>query len=559
MSDKEFTVAAKIIANSSSFKAGMRESQSTMKTATRNMKNDIDSLKRAWTSMAGKLATVGVGVGIYELAKGSALLDRALNRVGIQAGKGKKEIKEVREELERLGIKTGAKVDELANGFKRLIELTGSWDAAGQSIGAINTAIKTTGASTDLLAQSLAVAQTSFGVDLTKKGSAMDVLDKLAGIGMGAGGLENVAGIFNQIAPIAQLSGLDFNGALRLISSVSQVTKNPEQMGAYSESILRMFTNLKSITNKKSGFGNILFGPGGERRDPITVLQEIKRLYDTLSERKKVSLLTGLTGGMDARSLKSVEMYLNSPALKNVTPLKSGDLTAKLPQVMDNAADQAERLKNLLEEAAEGFIKPMNKGLADMIQWMLDKNLSGADIVGLGAAGALTTWLGGRKLGGGIEKLLSSKTGLVTGLIEGTAMKQLGIIPVFVTNFSEMSSQTGLSGGKFQNYLPGLPEKIKVPGALRAAMKVIPKFAGPIAGGIIAGYTTAKTVEATKNWLYNPTARIEPGLSRPGENVGGSMSPSNVLHKTDITVIIDGEKKKPSKTIVNDNRGSFLK
>jgi hypothetical protein len=572
MSDKKFTVAAEIIARSSSFKAGMRESQSSLRGFVQGAKNDIASLKRTWSSFGGKLASIGLGFGAFELAKGSAQLDKQLSRIGISAGKSAEETNGLREQLESLAIKTGQNTSELAGGFDRLFKLTGSWDAAKNSIEAVNTAVTVTGANTDLLAESLSVAQTSFSADLGKKGGAMDILNKLAGAGAGAGGLENVAGIFNQIAPLAQLSGMNFDSTLQLITATSQITKNPGQIGAYSEQILRLFTNVRAITNKKSMLGKLIYDNEGGRRTPLETLREIKKLFDSLDEKKQEGLISRLTGGADMRSLRTIQMFLKSDALNNLVLPKSSNFTEKLPAALNNAEDQAKRLKNALEEAGERFAKPINKALANLIQFGLnkaiptlkEKGVTATDFAIGGGATFLTTWALGKYFKGPLGQFLSGKAGLTAGVGEGKVLQEAaGVTPVYVVNFSEM---TGI--GTFSPAAKPIPNILKnapgIGGLAAAGSAALPLTAGAIvAAGFYGAYRINQEQIKQRGTSYHPKELSEiekypllygPQHGEPANPVGpqGPVQPQGPV----ITIYVDNEKKKPSKTIVA-NRGKF--
>lgn len=568
-----YTVAMKIIGDSASAQAAISGTRNSMRRMVSGLKNDLASLKSAWGSVTGKLAAVGLGFGAFQIAKSSAVLDRQLTRIRLSAGRTREEAQGLREQLERLSMKTGQSTDELAGGFERLFKLTGSWDAAAASIGAVNTAVKTTGANTDILAESLAVAQTSFGKDIDTKSGAMGVLNMLAGAEAGAGGLENVAGIFNQIAPLASLSGMSFDGAVSLIATMSQVTKNPGQIGEFAGQTLKLFTNLRAVTNKKSMLGGLLFDDEGNRRDPMESLRGLKDLYDSLSEKKKLGLLSQLTAG-DPRAARSIQMLLESAAFKKPLEIKSANLEQRLPEAMNNAADQAARLKNILGETAEGFVRPINKVLADAAQFMLDKlpqmGINETDaLVGLGAAG-LTAYIGGNLVKGPLGKLLGGKAGLAAGVAEGSALKYAGVTPVYVVNFSQMAG--GIPGGN-------VPVPSPIPGdAGGIAGKATSLLFNPVtlaAGLTIAGgYAAYRMNQEYINEHAGPaemrntkvgtitdpvTGRVyDPFNTETDDQKYPLFAPASAPQKqeTSITIFIDGEKKKPAKTIT-ENRGAF--
>jgi Phage-related minor tail protein len=585
MSDDKLTLALRLIAENSVFKAVIGNSQTTVNRFVTSSKAQIESLSRALHSTLGKVGIAGLGAGAFALARGAAMLDQHLTRIGLSAGKSKVEIKDLREQIQGLSVKTGQDVGQLADGFNKLFSLTGDWDIAKKSIESVNTAVKVTGANTDLLAESLSIAQTSFGKDLSKPGASSEILNKLGAIAPGAGGLQNVAGIFNSIAPMAALSGMNFDSAVKLIGMISQVTKNPEQMGELANQSLRLFTNIRAITNKKGTLGKVVFDESGNRRDPLEILKGIKTLYDSLSAKKQVGLLTALTGGADPRSTRIIQMLMKSDALDKGADIQkkldasTGNFERKLPQSIDNAVDQSERLKNLLAEAGEGLARPIDRALAKSIQFAMDKGkLSGLDIAGLGTAAGLTAWLGGSMFKGALGKFLGGKASLAGGVMEGAALSRVGVTSVYVVNFGEMSNaMNNPVTGKFQEFLPA--EIQAAVGGISAA--TIASIAGVvvISVGALAASIWAATQEKYRKGAdaIRGTTNLQGGVASGGGfnpdelwrashsgldysgNSGSPNSPSSVLHhETHVTVFVDNEKKKPTKTIV-DNRGSFTK
>jgi hypothetical protein len=133
----------------------------------------------------------------------------------------------------------------------------------------------------------------------------------------------------------------------------------------------------------------------------------------------------------------------------------SGDsIEHQLPEAVDNAKSSAERLGIVLKKAGDDFADPINRALSHGIEWGL-KNLNLKDVggVGIGAGGlaaVITSWYLSKTLKeipGAFGKLLGGKAGLVGGVVEGEAMSKLGIMPVYVVNFSEMGpSASGFPG-----------------------------------------------------------------------------------------------------------------
>jgi hypothetical protein len=464
MSDKKWTLLFEILAGNQGLVRAVGSSQSTIKRFVRQAQADFQSIGRAWSGTMGKVAGIGLGFGAGKILIDSAKLDHSLNQIAISAGKTRNEARAMKEELEGLGIKTGLKPEDLEQSFRSLVALTGSWDAAKNSISAVNTAVAVTGASTEELGQSLSVVADAFDLDLTKPKVAADLLGKMAAMGKGAGGLSHVAEMMNQISQNARQTGMGADSTLKFAGMIGQATKNPAQMSALAENVLRVFTNLRTIQHMRGV--DIFDKVTHQRRDPLLILQEMQKQYEKLDDKGQNRFLMRLTGG-DVRGARNLATLFSSGAVNSLDKLgvslkdASNDFEKKLSEGLNDAQSQAKRLQNLLEHAADSFAEPVNKAVANLIQYAMDKQgLSGGQIAGLGTAAILSMWVGGRVAGRAgnalMSRFLGSKVGLAGGVAEGALLKQAGVTPVYVVNFSEMGGVgNALAGGKFQEYLPG--------------------------------------------------------------------------------------------------------
>jgi hypothetical protein len=304
---------------------------------------------------------------------------------------------------------------------------------------------------------------------LTKPKAASDLLNKMAAMGKGSGGLSNVAEMMTRIAMPASTVGMGADDALKFIGMIGQVSKNPGQMDEMANGVLRMFTNLRMMRRMR---GVKLFDESGERRSLMNVLPEIYSKYKNLSDQARNEFLQRLSGGGDQRSLGTLLKLFNSGAIEKLESIgkslhNSGDgIEKKLPEAINDAKSSAERLSIILKNAGEDFADPINNALSRIMQKGMNKlNLKDVGGVGIGTAtlaAVVSSWYLGKTLKeipGGLGKLFGGKAGLVSGVAEGAMMSKLGVQPVYVVNFSEMSGPGGMNGGKFEEYLPGMPGK----------------------------------------------------------------------------------------------------
>jgi hypothetical protein len=238
-----------------------------------------------------------------------------------------------------------------------------------------------------------------------------------------------------------------------------------------------------------------LFDDQGNRRSPLLVLQDIQKQYEKLDAKAQSKFLMKLLNGGDPRAMRSLAFLFESGAVNSLDKLKStldssgGRIEEKLPEAINNAADQAARLKNLLGRAADSFANPINKAVADLVQYGMDKKgLSGGDIAGLGTAAILAGWVGKRVIGRKLGKLFGGGLGTVGGIAEGEALRNMGIQPVFVVNASEIGG--ALTGNSTNAIPPGalLINKSLVMGLLPSLMASI----GPMILMMVVAYFVNK-------------------------------------------------------------------
>jgi TP901 family phage tail tape measure protein len=496
VSDKKWTLLFEIMAGNQSLVRAMNSSQTSVKKFVNQTKSDFQSISKAWNSTTGKIATLGLGAGAGKMLIDSALLDKTLKRIGRTASASKDQIKTMRNEIFAMANLTGQNPEGLVGGIQSLIASGSSWDQALSIIKAINYAMAESGASGETLAKAMTVTATAFSsFDLTKPEVALEILDKMTVAGrLGNAELENLSDIFARIGVNAKTAGMSYESTLAFIEALSMIEKNPERLSTLADSTLRVFTNMQYLKRfERSGVK--LFNIDGSRRDAFAVLEDVKKKYDTMdSDKKRAKFINKILQGADLDTIKGIQTLMSGDLLAQGEKFKekikqaSGTLKHDLPDSVDDAISQANRLKNILREASEGFTKPINKTLVNVLQYAMDKKgLSGGDIAGLGVAALLTGWVGKRVAGRGLSKIFGS-LGTLGGIAEGKAIQAAtGVTPVFITNWdggSAVFSGHGLSGSKWEEYLT-FPAKAGAGVGIASIIAV----AGPVALGLLAGGT----------------------------------------------------------------------
>lgn len=566
----DLRLALELTANTTRLSGGLSRGERDIHRWTQGVKREFDSLGRVLGGFESKLAGLGLGLGAGLALRESARLDKMLGQVGQTAGTTKSEVAGLRQELFGMSKITGANVDDLREGHAALIASGQSWKAATEDLKAINIAMGVTGAKSETLAGGLTVAGEAFQFDLEKPGLALELLDKMTVAGRkGNAELENLASIFARVGVNASSAGLRFDKTLAFLETLSLVERQPERLATLADSTLRLFNNIEymqtaeqgskltaMLLNKRKGAGELefpedkalkklvkskefealkggvkFFDDKGGRRDPVAVLKDLReqfRLMRTDEERTK--FLGNVFDKMDLDTVKGMRTLLQGDALDKVSAIQAdiekagGTLQRDLPGAINNAVDQAGRLKATLREAADQFAQPINAVITKGIKYTLDSKdkgglgLSGKELIEYGAGGGLVALLGARYGGKLMSGLAGKVTGIGAGVAAGKALQEVaGVQPVFVTNWPA----GGVSGA------PAIPASADAAvkagsgaaagwgarafGAARAA--TLPGLA--LSGGLAAGLVLNKELQGTAfmdgidsgvRWFFAPRA-----------------------------------------------------
>lgn len=470
--NREMTLAMRLQADASRMVNSFLTGERSVKKFVSSAKSEFSSFKRDLDSVEGKLAGLGVTIGVTATLMQSARMDKSLTQIGQTAGMSKKEVEQLRSELFHMSEETGQSVGELEDGFNKAVQAGLKFNQAKNLIDATNKAMAVTGAQSEVLANGLTVASTAYHFDLKNPGMALGILDKMTVAGrLGNAELENLSGIFSRVGPNAASAGMGFEKTLGFIEGLSKIEQQPERLATLADSTLRLFNNLEYMKNAQKATGVKFFDKDGTRRDAFDIIEDIKKKYDTLNtEKQQAIFIQKAFGKADLDTIKGMRVLLSGDMLKTIREFSSeittasGTIERDLPNAIANAVDQTGRLKTTLREAADGFARPINDSISKVIKYTLDSKdkgglgMDGTDLM-LAGGGTVVAAMLAKRLGGKALKSLGGKiTGLGTDVATGKALEAAaGVMPVFVVNMpSGFGGVPGMPGG-----LPG-----KDPGAL---------------------------------------------------------------------------------------------
>lgn len=453
-----YIVGVRIDGNAGGYLRATQQAQAATRSFSSNMRAELQRLKSFMSSTQGQLGSLGLGVGLVQVQKNAALLEKKLTQVRLTAGMTAAEQNEAYRTMFDLIKKNGGAIDDTVAGYNNLIQAGLKYKEAIEATKAVSLGRAVTGASEEALSGSLTVGAANYGFDLAKAGTATRMLDQMTVAGrLGNAELENLSSIFPRVAQRAQSAGMGFEKTLAFIEGLSQIERQPERLATLADSTLRLFTNANYAKDAQAATGVRFFGGDGSRRDPVAILEDMRKGYSKLTtDAQRFGYVSNAFGKADLDTQRGVQALLGSNSLADMRRFEDmiknagGTLERDLPTAIANAADQSSRLKNTLREAAEDFARPINDAVADSIKYLLNGKdqgglgLSGGQLMGGAAAGALGMYAAARFLPGAVGSLLGRTGGLAAGVAEGKALQSAaGVTPVYVTNWAEMNGGGG--------------------------------------------------------------------------------------------------------------------
>lgn len=454
-----YTVSVLINGNASGYRRATQDGERATRSFVAFAQREYTKLRQFVTSTQGQLAGLGASVGFVQMQRNAAQLEKTLTQVRLTAGMAATEQTEAYGRMFDMIKRNGGVMEETVGGFNSLIQAGLSYKEAIAATEGINMARAVTGANDAVLANALTVGAANFGFDLAKAGVATEMLDKMTVSGrLGNAELENLSNILPRVASGAQRAGMDFDKTLAFLQALSMVEKQPERLATLADSTLRLFTNMRYAKDAEKALGVRMFDQGGNRRDPVAVLEDIRAKYLKLTTDAQRFKFMGIAFGQtDLDTQRGLSALLSGDMLAKVREFEGatrgagGTLQKDIDAATSNAADQASRLKNTLREAAEGFAKPLNDAFARGTRFLLDSKgqgglgLSGTQIAGGAAVGAAGLYAMTRVLPPLMRSIAGRFGGVGAGVATGKALEAAaGVTPVYVTNWSEMGGSGGV-------------------------------------------------------------------------------------------------------------------
>lgn len=428
-----------------------------LKSLATGVREEFNRIKGLGNSVQGRLAGLGVGVGVAAGLTGSARLDRQLIRTKQTAGMTPGQRDEWRQEGFRIAKLYGLDRAGVDSGFNTLIASGVNYGAAKQTADAIGQTTAVSGADSAVLGKATVAGASAFNIDLNKAGAALDLLQKMTVAGrLGNAELENLADLFPKIGGSAQAAGMGLSQALAFVETLSTVEMQPDRLGTLADSTLRVFSvkQYRDQVTKTSGVK--FFNGDGSSRNPTDVMADLKRKYDALkTDQQRAQYMGTVFKSMDQDTVRGMRIMLSGDRLatfnEQTAKINAAEpvLNRDLKENTESATAVGNRMKATLSQAIDRMAQPINKGLADFGGYLLDDlNLTGEQMLGGGLAMGAGGYYAGRGAKAGVGALLNKFMGgpeTLKNIAVGKVLEEaVGVTSVFVTNWPGNLGGAGL-------------------------------------------------------------------------------------------------------------------
>ncbi|EPB4371648.1 phage tail tape measure protein [Citrobacter freundii] len=435
-------------ASMSQYASQHRKSMAVVKLATESAGRGLDMLGNRYT---GLIAGVAGGAMLREFSE----LDRRLTRIGIAAGKTRKEMSELSSGVMDTAIKFKVDERQLLGAIEKTGTVTGDIDFGFNNRELLAATIAASGALGDSVGDLFSML-TKFKIDTQQEAfQAIDIANKLGK--EGAYELKDIAEKSGKALSLYAAAGgrgaEGFKDVIVVMESSIDATGNKDTAATVTENFIKEVQTPKAVKTLRSA-GIEVFDSNGYMRKLPTLLEEIarksgskgtemqkKRLLDAGFNDDSMLLISSVTSGKGAENFKRYQAVV-----------------ADGKGILEDAAYAAKDFTSAMQGMTTTWNKFANNHLADPVQELADafnsvdqetaeKWLEVSKNVGLAVAGVLVarkTF----KMGKGMWDFLNPGAGKGKGLPKGvTDVFGSGVMPVYVVNMGA-GGMGGASGAE---------------------------------------------------------------------------------------------------------------
>jgi len=365
----ENTVELKLKADAKSLVRGVGRSERVLRGFSNKSKRMLSGigrgLGRTLTSIPAQLGFAGVAAGLVVAGKGVVDFDSKLTRFSINAKISRKTQQELRDEINRTALATGQSQNDILEGLDAIVQRTGKFKMARESIGGIGIAATATGA--DM--QSLGALSSQLGQKFGLTGDSIyEALNILTVQGKeGAFTLENLAGLGERLFASAgrlDMSGLDDLKKLGAFAQIARMNTGSSEQA--TTAVERTLSNILAKEKQISKHGFEIKDKNGKIKELDVILKGIikatkgnEAILGRLFGEEGIRAVSGL-----AKEFRKTKAFAHFDELINVN---DNVLMKDFARASETAAFQFGKLKVVGAMFAN---QALAKPIEDLTNWL---------------------------------------------------------------------------------------------------------------------------------------------------------------------------------------------
>jgi phage tail tape measure protein, TP901 family, core region len=406
--------------------------------------------KSVATSMGAATAAIGGALGFA--VKTSMDFEAQMDRVGAIAGANSKELKAMEKAALDLGASTSKSASEVAEGMELMAAMGYNANQIIAAMPGVIAAAEASGEDMALVAETVAAALNSFGLEAKEASRVADVLAQSAN--MSAAGISDMQYAFKYAAPVAKSLGISLEELSAAVAIMSNAGIRGEQAGTtLRAALLRLSKPPKEAAKALDSLGVSITDAHGNMRPFIDIIAQLSEKTANLTNAQKMAALSTIFGTEAASGMLTVveagpqKLDALTKSLQN----SAGASQEAAQKMKDNLKGSLEELQGSIETAQitiGNALAPMIQKVAETVQGLVDKfnNLSPSTQRFLAIAAALTAVVLG----------LGTAIGIMLTIIGG-AINGIGAIAMTFGKLSGAIANAGGMAGMFSKALGFLP------------------------------------------------------------------------------------------------------
>ena len=310
------------------------------------------------------LAVVGAGVKVY------ADFDKTMTNLEARTGATAAEMESFSEAAIKMGRDSAFSATQAADA---LLELTSSGSSASEAVGLLPKVLALASAGTLELGESADLVTDILAQFQKSTDWAEDVVDTLARSAQSSSAsVRDMGQAFGNVGPLASSMGLSINDTAAALAVFHENGIKGAEAGTQLKSML---TNMSRNTNKVidawRDLGTSMFDAQGNIKDLDTVIADISRGLEGMTQQQRVQTIQALGGSFGQMGLNAL---LASDGIDAMSATMAGQASAaEVARIqMQSFAGQINQLKGSLETFMIVVVGPfVEKYLKPMVTWLV--------------------------------------------------------------------------------------------------------------------------------------------------------------------------------------------